>query len=200
MHYLRQVRGAVTRGLDGVSEYDLRRPLTPSGTNLLGLVKHLASVEAGYLGGCVGRPLPIRMSWLEDGSVWDGADMWARADESSESLLALYAAVGAHSEQVLAELPMDTPATVPWWPEERRVTTLGHLLVRVVAETAQHAGHIDILREGIDGRGGEDHDSFGDAEHWAAYVRAIQQAADHFRPRAAGPALTTAGTDPSGSI
>ena len=75
----------------------------------------------------------------------------------------------ALSDAAIAELPLDAPASVAWWPEERRVTTFGHLLVRVVAETAQHAGHADILREGLDGQGGRDHDDLGDAATWSAY-------------------------------
>ena len=68
-----------------------------------------------------------------------------------------------------------------WWEESRRDTTFGHLLVRVVAETAQHAGHADILRELIDGRGGRDHAGVGDDTWWAAYVQRIQEAADAHR-------------------
>jgi predicted RNase H-related nuclease YkuK (DUF458 family) len=67
---------------------------------------------------------------------------------------------------------------VAWWPEERRSTTLGSLLVRMVAETAQHAGHADIIRETMDGRAGKDHDDIGDADWWARYVERVQQAAD----------------------
>ena len=55
--------------MDGLSEYDARRPVTPSGTNLLGLVKHPAGVEASYLGDCLGRPAPFRMPWVDDGSI-----------------------------------------------------------------------------------------------------------------------------------
>jgi hypothetical protein len=66
-------------------------------------------------------------------------------------------------------------------PQERRETTFGHLLVRCVAETAQHAGHADILREGLDGQAGRDHDDMGDAATWSAYVARIQQAADEHR-------------------
>ena len=73
------------------------------------------------------------------------------------------------------------PASVSWWPEERRATTFGHLLTRVVAETAQHAGHADIIRETIDGRGGRDHDDIGNAQWWDAYLARIQAAADTFR-------------------
>jgi hypothetical protein len=51
----------------------------------------------------------------------------------------------------------------------------------VVAETAQHAGHADILRETLDGRAGRDHDDQGDAQWWDAYVQGIQAAADVYR-------------------
>ena len=67
--YLQQARDTRVRALDGVGEHDARRPLTPSGTNLLGLVKHLAGIESGYLGGRVGRPSPLRLPWVEDGSI-----------------------------------------------------------------------------------------------------------------------------------
>lgn len=178
--HLQQSRDGVLRALDGLSEYDVRRPLTPSGTNLLGLVKHLAGVELGYLGDSVGRP-GRRLPWNEDGSVWEGADMWATADEGREELVALYREAWRHADVSITELGLGAPATVAWWPPERRDTTLGLVLVRVVAETAQHLGHMEILRETIDGQGGQDHDEFGDAEHWARYVALIQDAADRFR-------------------
>ncbi|GAA4405243.1 DinB family protein [Fodinibacter luteus] len=178
--YLQQGRDGILRALDGVGEYDARRPLTPTGTNLLGLAKHLAGVEIGYLTASVGRPAPV-LPWDEDGSVWEGADMWARADESREGILDLYRTAWSLSDASIAVLPLDAPARVPWWPEERRRTTFGHLLVRVVAETAQHAGHADILREGLDGQAGRDHDDLGDADQWTAYVSAVQQAADAHR-------------------
>ena len=167
-------------GFAPVDEYDVRRPLTPSGTNLLGLVKHLAGVELGYLVRSVGREAPV-LPWDEDGSVWEGADMWARTEESREDLLDLYRTAWRLTDASIAALPLDAPASVAWWPEERRDTTFGHVLVRVVAETAQHAGHADILREGLDGQAGRDHDDQGDAQAWAAYVARIQAAADTFR-------------------
>src|SRR3954462_4597570 len=58
--YLKHAREAVLWKLDGLSEYDIRRPMTPTGTNLLGLVKHVASVEAGYLARPSGDPFPNR--------------------------------------------------------------------------------------------------------------------------------------------
>jgi hypothetical protein len=138
--------------VDNLSEYDRRRPMTPTGTNLLGLVKHLAGLEYGYLGESFNHPAPESMSWIEDGSIWRGADMWAKPDESSEYIIGLYRRACAHADGVIAALDLEAPGSVPHWPEDRRDTTLGVLLIRMVAETAQHAGHADIIRELIDGK------------------------------------------------
>jgi hypothetical protein len=179
--HLQRSRDDVVGSLDGLSEYDVRRPLVPSGTNLLGLVKHLTGIELSYLGDCVGRPPSLTLPWVEDGSIWESADMWATADESREYLLDLYRQAWQHSDESLETLALDAPASVPWWPEDDRDTTFAELVVRVVDETAHHAGHCDILREVIDGRGGGDKDDIGDEEHWTAYVAKIQAAADTFR-------------------
>ncbi|AKU16972.1 DinB family protein [Luteipulveratus mongoliensis] len=179
--YLQQSRESLLGTLDGLSEYDVRRPLTPSGTNLLGLIKHLTGLEAGYLGECVGRPVPGVPPWDEDESIWQNGDMWAKVDESRDTLIRAYRTTWVHADAVINELPLSTPAEVEWWPEDRRRTTLGHLLVRMVAETAQHAGHADILREGIDGRTGSGHDQMGDKAWWTSYVAGIQEAAEAYR-------------------
>ena len=178
---LREGRAALLSRLDGLGEYDLRRPLTPTGTNLLGLVKHLAGLEYGYLGESLGRPGPETLPWVEDGSIWDGADMWAQPGESSGYLIGLYHRACEHADKVIDELDLDAPARVAHWPEDRRGTTLGFLLVRMAAETAQHAGHADIVRELIDGRGGPDHDMADDAA-WRDYLAGIQAAAETFKP------------------
>ncbi len=178
--YLQEGRDAMLRALDGLCEYDARRPMTPTGTNLLGLVKHLSGVELGYLSTSVGRSAPS-LPWEEDGSVWENGDMWARPDESREWVLGLYRTAWEHSDSAITALSLDHPAAPPWWPEETRATTFGHLLVRVVAETAQHAGHADILRETIDGQAGRDHDLVGDDAHWSAFVAQVQAAADAHR-------------------
>jgi len=186
LRYLQQGRDGLLRTLDGLDDYDVRRPLTPSGTNLLGLVKHVAGVELAYLGDSVGRPSGERLPWVEDGSIWDSADMWATAEQSRDEIVGLYRRVWEHCDAAVRELPLDAPADVEWWPEERRHTTLGSLLVRCVAEVSQHAGHAEILRESIDGRGGRDHDEMGDTAWWTAYVARIQAAADAHRPAGTG--------------
>ena len=176
---LQASRAVLLSKLDGLSEYDRRRPMTATGANLLGLVKHLTGLEYGYLGESFGRPAPEALPWVEDGSIWQDADMWAKPDESSEYLIGLYQRACAHADSVIAALDLDAPGSVAHWPEDRRQTTLGFLLIRMVAETAQHAGHADIVRELIDGKGGPDQDSIDEAT-WREYIAQVQAAADTF--------------------
>jgi hypothetical protein len=175
-----EARAALLAAVAGASEHDLRRPMTPTGTNLIGLVKHLVGVEHVYLGESFGRPSPDVLPWVADGSVWDGADMWATAEESSDGIVALYRRACAHGDETIAALDLDAPGRVPHWNPAAADTTLGYLLVRMVAETAQHAGHAEIVRELADGRTGSDtHDS---GTHWPTYVARIREAAERFAP------------------
>ena len=178
---LRVTRAVLVAKCDGLSEYDVRRPVTASGTNLLGLVKHLIGIEQVYLGTSFGRPTPFTLPWVEDGSVWENADMWASEEDSRDELLDLYARACAHGDDTIAALDLDSPGRVPHWSEDERATTLGALLVRMVDETAHHAGHADICREIIDGQGQPDRAAVGDDAHWTAYVARIKAAADAFR-------------------
>lgn len=180
--YLQRSRDAVVAAVEGVGEHDARRSLTPTGTNLLGLVKHLAGVELGYLGDCVGRPSGIVLPFEEDGSIDENGDLWMRPDETREWVLDLYRAAWAHSDATLRELPLDAPATVPWWGE-RGATTLGHLAVHVLLDSAQHAGHAEVLREGLDGSTGTPRDAMGDDDWWTAYVARVDDAAAPYRGR-----------------
>jgi uncharacterized damage-inducible protein DinB len=182
--YLRAAGDAVVWKLDGLSEYDLRRPTTSTGTNLLGLVKHLAGVELGYFGLVFGRPSDEPMPGHEDGAE-PNADMWATADEASDEVLARYRRAQAHADRTIDELSLDDSGHVPWWPEEANPVTLHRILVHVTAETNRHAGHADIVRELIDGSVGlrQDADNLPhmDDRWWTAHVEGIEAAA-----RAAG--------------
>ena len=182
--YLQLAREALLWKLDGATEYDIRRPLTPTGTNLLGLVKHVASVEAGYLGDSFGRPFPEPLPWFDDGAE-PNADMWATADQSRDDIVGLYHRVWAHADETIEASALDAEGSVPWWPEERRVVTLHRILIHVIAETNRHAGHADIVRELIDGEVGlrVDNDNMAefDAAKWAEYRDRVEAAA-----RAAG--------------
>jgi Protein of unknown function (DUF664) len=145
---LRDLREAVLWKLDGLGEYDIRRPLTSTGTNLLGLVKHLALWESRYFGEVFGRPYPEALPRWDDAEA-RGADAWATEHETREEIVDRYRRVRAHSDSTVAALAIDTPGHVPWWP--RPDVMLFNILVHMVAETARHAGHADILREQLDG-------------------------------------------------
>ncbi|MGY1704091.1 DinB family protein [Geodermatophilus sp. SYSU D00697] len=146
---LRARRADLLAKLDGLDEYAVRRPMTPTGTNLLGLLKHVAHVQLGYFGDVFGRPAGRPYPW-DDGGEED-ADMWATAEETREEVVELYRFAAAHADDTIEALPLDAVGEVPWWREERRRPTLHTVLVHVCVEVARHAGHADILRELIDG-------------------------------------------------
>ena len=88
-HYLQIARDALLWKLDGLSDYYIRRPMVPTGTNLLGLIKHVASVELGYFGETFGRPWVEPMPWLDEDAE-PNVDMWATADESRQQIVDFY--------------------------------------------------------------------------------------------------------------
>jgi uncharacterized damage-inducible protein DinB len=150
--YLRNSRRALLWKLDGLSDYDIRRPMTPTGTNLLGLVKHCAVVEGWYFGDVVDRPVPGQDDLdLTSGDGELSSEMYATESESRDQVTGYYERVGAHADATIEELPLDAQGHVPWWPEEHSRPTLHTLLVHVINELARHAGHADIIRESIDG-------------------------------------------------
>jgi Protein of unknown function (DUF664) len=178
--YLQRGREAVLWKLDGLSEYDIRRPMVPTGTNLLGLVKHLASGELGYFGEVFGRPSGEPLPWLDEGAE-PNADMWATVGQSREEIIGLYHRAWAHSDATIAALALDATGHVPWWPEDRRDPTLHQVLVHVIAETDRHAGHADIVRELIDGAAGlrADNDNLPPADRawWEGHRARLERAA-----------------------
>ncbi|HVV13641.1 DinB family protein [Amycolatopsis sp.] len=178
--YLDSARDAMVWKLDGLSEYDARRPLTPTGTNLLGLIKHLSGCEAGYFGATFGRPFPEPMPWYTDDAE-PNEDMWATPEESREDILGLYQRVRAHSDVTIETLELDTVGQVEHWPPDRRAVSLHLILVHMIAETNRHAGHADIVRELIDSAAGLRKSASnlpeGDAAWWAGYRERVEQAA-----------------------
>lgn len=182
--YLQAARDAMVWKLDGLSEYDVRRPMTQTGTNLLGLIKHLANAEAGYFGATFGRPFvaPI-IVWDDDADPM--ADMWATLDETRDGIIAAYREACAHADVTIDGLALDALGRVPWWPEEVREATLHRLLVHMIAETNRHAGHADIVRELIDGAAGyresrSNLPGYG-GDDWAAYREKLEQIAHDVR-------------------
>ncbi|WP_285748536.1 DinB family protein [Lentzea sp. NBRC 105346] len=150
---LRDIREVMLQKLDGLSEYDIRRPLTSTGTNLLGLVKHLSVSEARYFGEVFDRPFPEYVPRWDD-LEQRGKDMWATEHETREEITSRYRRVCAHSDATIAALAIDSPGYVPWWP--RPNVMLFNVLVHILTEANRHAGHADILREQLDGSTGMD--------------------------------------------
>jgi uncharacterized damage-inducible protein DinB len=187
---LKAVRGTLVWKLDALSEYDIRRPLTATGTNLLGLVKHMATGEAWYFGEVFGRPSPEPLGRWQDA---DGSDLWATPDETREQIIDFYQRAGKHADATIAELPGDAPGRVPWWPQPD--VTLFTVMIHVLQETTRHAGHADILREQLDGRTGlraeyeQEIDTAARATHRAKLERAAQVAAGAGTP--SGPVSRT---------
>ena len=169
----------VLQKLDGLSEYDLRRPMTPTATNLLGLVKHLASEQAGYFGDTFGRPFPRtdEMPWRTDESADPQDDMWVTPDESTDWVVGLYRSSWKHALETFADRELDSPGAVPWWSEPE--VTLGQILVHMLDETARHAGQMDIVRELIDSAVGRyaDNPNIAAGYDWAAYRARVEAGA-----------------------
>lgn len=177
---LKRQRAALLHKLDGVSERQARWPQTPSGTNLLGLLKHCAAVELGYFGSTFGRPAAdLSVPWDDDAD--DNADMYAAQHESMASVVAYAHACFTHADATIEALELGAEGCVAWWPEEVRRCTLEQILVHVVLDEARHAGHADIIREQLDGntglRGPGDNLPAWTTEQWADYVRQLQEIA-----------------------
>jgi uncharacterized damage-inducible protein DinB len=183
--YLDNQRKALLAKLEGVRERDVRWPMTQTGTNLLGLVKHVASVELGYFGEVFDRPSNVPMPWLDQGAEIN-ADMWARAEESREEIVALYERAAEHADATIDALELDSTGRVPWWwPPERQQVTLQQIMVHFTVEIARHAGHADIIRELIDGAAGDNDGNLPDqtAQEWATYRLRLEEAAEEAAQR-----------------
>jgi hypothetical protein len=183
-HYLQFEREALLWKMDGLGERDLRMPRTPTGTNLIGLVKHMANVEIGYFGDTFGRawPTPGERVSEETFQADPQADFYATEDETCEGIIDLYRRAWAFADQTLAELPLDTLGRVPWWSPERNQVTVERVAVHVVVELARHVGQADILRELIDGSVGlaAENTNIPEQQDWPAYVTRLTDLANRF--------------------
>jgi hypothetical protein len=188
--YLQEARDALLWKLDGLAEYDIRRPLVPTGTNLLGLVKHLALVEQGYFGDTFGSPSDDKIPWDETDP---NSDMFAAPEESRAFITGLYRRACAQSDATIDALALDAVGHVPWWPADGNEVTLHHILIRLVAETNRHAGQADVVRELIDGTAGLSVEVSNlpseDPAWWAAHRDRVERAAKQ---------AAAASTDPGG--
>ncbi|MET9080013.1 DinB family protein [Streptomyces sp. NPDC004232] len=174
---LRVLREAMLWKLDGLGEYDVRRPLTSTGTNLLGLVKHMSVWESRYFGEVFDRPFAEPLPRWDDAGE-RGADMWATEHETREEIIDRYRRVWEHADATITALAIDSPGHVPWWP--RPDVKLFNVLVHMLTETSRHAGHADILREQLDNSTGTTAEYAlpqDDPAFWEAHCAKIERAA-----------------------
>ncbi|WP_235460858.1 DinB family protein [Streptomyces olivochromogenes] len=144
---LERHRDAVRWKLDGLDDEQLRRPMTPSGTNLLGLVKHLASVEYGWFVETFGGE--VEPFWFDP---YQGEDMTVGPDETTDRIIAFYDRARTAADGVIARLSLDDLGKPAWRDHQ---VSLRWVLVHMIEETARHAGHMDIVRELLDGATGD---------------------------------------------
>jgi hypothetical protein len=183
---LDRLNQAVLHKLGGLSEYDLRRPMTPTATNLLGVAFHLASLQAEYFGRTFGRPFPREdeFYFLTDEHPDPQDDLWVRPEATSDWVVGLYRATWEHANETFASLDLDSPGQTPTGPDAE--ISLGAMLVHMVDETARHVGHMDIVRESIDGAVGRyaGDGNIIDGYDWAAYRERVEAGAREAQERA----------------
>jgi uncharacterized damage-inducible protein DinB len=183
--YLQKHRAALVGKLDGLAERQARWPVTPTGTNVLGLVKHVASVQLLYFGSVFDRPFPDPPAWI---TAEDDSDMYASLDETTADVVAFHHASAAHADATIAALDLDARGVVPWWSEDVREVTLHRVLVHMAYETARHAGHADIVREMLDGLAGDGDGNLADktADEWRDWRDHLADIAERAGLRSAG--------------
>lgn len=140
-------RDVVLWKIEGLDDEQLRARMTPSGTSLLGLVKHLAAVEYGWFCETFGRetePLPFDDDDPE-------ADLRVTPSESTADIIAFYGRARAAADEVIGQLDLEDLGTA-WFGNQ---VSLRWVLIHMIEETARHAGHMDIVRELIDGATGD---------------------------------------------
>lgn len=180
--YIDARREALISKVEDLSEREARLPRTPTGTNLLGIIKHVTGVEAVYLGSTFDRPFPEPGALISDEvfEVDPQADWYATEDETLEGIVGLYRRVIAHGNETIDALPLDAIGHVPHWGGEE--VTLHQMLVHLFADLAGHGGQADILREEIDGAVGwrKAGDNVPSEYDWSAYVAKLTEIANKF--------------------
>jgi len=136
--------------LEGLSDEQLRRPVLPSGWSCLGLVRHLTLSDERYWFGVV--VAGERLDFWPEG---DNGDWQVDADEPAGGVLAAYRSAIAHSNEIIDALQLGDPPKQPeeWWNDAGLdFPDLRTIVVHVLVETSVHAGHLDAVRELLDGR------------------------------------------------
>lgn len=177
-NYLQGARDTLIWKVDGVSERDQRLPRTPTGMNLLGIVKHALNTEVLYFGPTFGREWPTPEELVPQGVTDPQADWYATEQESSGGLVDLYRRVQAFADETIDALPLDAIGNVSHWGGAD--VTLHEIMVHTIVDLQRHAGHADIVREQIDGSAGllREGSNLPDDTDWPVYVAKLTALAE----------------------
>ena len=177
---LTDARDALVWKVDGLSEADRRRPMTPTGTNLIGMVKHMTWIEGWYLCEFFGRERPrLEWEWELDAEWGHHSHLYATPEESTDDLIAAYRATNAAADAAIDELGLDAVGT--HWSGD--AVSLRSMVLTVLVDTSRHAGHSDIMRELIDGSTGDRRAPSGfygaaDEDYRTAYLARVRGETD----------------------
>ncbi|WP_405425544.1 DinB family protein [Micromonospora sp. NBC_00617] len=145
---LRQHRGFLLQTVDGLTDEQAAARSTVSELCPGGLIKHVAGVEERWMLFAVGGAEAMQREEID----WVGQFRMAPG-ETLAGLVERFQAVAAHTDELIATLDLDAAHPLPQapWFEPGASWTVRRVLLHLIAETSQHAGHADILREAIDG-------------------------------------------------
>ncbi|NYD42612.1 DinB family protein [Nocardioides panaciterrulae] len=178
--YLQGARDVLLWKLEGLCERDLRLPRTPTGTNLLGLVKHALNTEVIYFGPTFGREWPTPGELVSPNNPDPLAGWHATEAETAAGIVDLYRRVQAFADETIDALPLDALGHVAHWGDAK--VTLDEILVHTTADLQRHAGHADILREQLDGSVGllPNHNNLPDTIDWPSHNQRLTEIAARF--------------------
>jgi uncharacterized damage-inducible protein DinB len=146
---LRRHRGFLRYTVQGLTDEQARATPTASQLSLGGLIKHVANTEHGWLMFAIGGAEAQQAEPVD----W-AAGFRMTADETLAGLLKRYDDVARHTDETLTSLDLDVSHPLPEapWFEPGASWSVRRVLLHIIAETAQHAGHADIVRETLDGQ------------------------------------------------
>ena len=167
--HLHDVQQSLLWKVEGLTDEELRRPMTRSQTNLIGIVKHLAGLTNAYLCSSFGlprEPLP----WEDDEELWHGLDMWATPEESCEEIIGMYRRACEAGIRAIEEVDLDAVGT----HHSGVQVSFRWMVLVVLKDTIRHTGHADVVREMIDGRvGARPGDGMSEQDNDDEYLRMV---------------------------
>jgi hypothetical protein len=179
-NYLQGARDTLISKLDGLSEREQRLPRTPTGLNLLGIVKHALHTKVWYFGPTFGREWRTPEELVSSGDPDPQADWYATAQESAPHVIDLYRRVQAFADEAIDALPLDAIGHVAHWGGAE--VTLHQVLVHTIVDLQRHSGHADIIRELFDGSAGllRNVSNLPRDMNWLAYTAKLTAIAEQF--------------------